>query len=286
MKHALYYENNHPITGIVKILDFGDYVKLLFKTGFKKVYKRTQITLEESCLTNSKANSTFEYLKSIANHVSIKLDEDISFLKKQYNTLTMISPRSVLSAYLEGKPLKQQNRQEQQVIFPFGFNISQKLATEKAMVEQVSIIEGPPGTGKTQTILNIIANAILNNKTVAVVSNNNSATANVLEKLQKYGVDFLAAYLGNSENKAKFFNEQSNTYPNMSDWSIPHSEFEMLKATLKASQQKLNQMLEYQNKRAVLKQELSNLKTEYDYFHTILYGIQLQDSSIEFLFKI
>ena len=58
---------------------------------------------------------------------------------------------------------------------------------------------------KPKLYLNIIANAIINNKTVAVVSNNNSATANVLEKLQKYGVDFIAAYLGNNDNKEKFF---------------------------------------------------------------------------------
>ena len=51
------------------------------------------------------------------------------------------------------------------------------------------MIQGPPGTGKTQTILNIIANILVQGKTVMVVSNNNSATANVLEKLQKYGLD-------------------------------------------------------------------------------------------------
>jgi superfamily I DNA and/or RNA helicase len=284
-ENCIIYENHHPITGIVKILDFGDYIKLLFKTGFKKIYKRTQITIEETCLLNSKASSTFEYLKSIANHVSIKLDDDISFLKRQYNSLTMISPRSVLAAYLEGKPFNQSKGREHQVIFPFGFNISQKVAAEKALAEQISVIEGPPGTGKTQTILNIIANAVLNDKTVAVVSNNNSATANVLEKLQKYGVDFMAAYLGNNENKAKFFNEQSNLYPKINDWFIPHSEFEMLKSTLKESHQKLNQMLEYQNKRAVLQQEISIFKTEYEYFNQYYTASNFKTPKLKSFFK-
>ena len=49
------------------------------------------------------------------------------------------------------------NAWNHQVLFPFGFNISQKNATEKALRNNASIIEGPPGTGKTQTILNIIA---------------------------------------------------------------------------------------------------------------------------------
>lgn len=284
-ENCIIYENNHPITGIIKILDFGDYIKLLFKTGFKKIYKRTQITIEETCLINSKACSTFEYLKNIANHVSIKLDEDISFLKRQYNSLAMISPRSVLAAYLVGKPFNQRNGREHQVIFPFGFNISQKVAAEKALAEQISVIEGPPGTGKTQTILNIIANAVLNDKTVAVVSNNNAATANVLEKLQKYGVNFMAAYLGNNENKEKFFNEQSNLYPKINDWFIPHSEVEMLKSTLKESHQKLNQMLEYQNKRAVLQQEISILKTEYEYFNQYYTASNFKTPKLKSFFK-
>ena len=66
---------------------------------------------------------------------------------------------------------------------------------------QVSVIEGPPGTGKTQTILNIIANLLVDGKSVQIVSNNNSATLNVFEKLNsdKYNLGFLVAPLGSSE---------------------------------------------------------------------------------------
>lgn len=84
-----------------------------------------------------------------------------------------------------------------------GPNSSQFTAVE-SNGEQISIIEGPPGTGKTQTILNIIANIVKNGKTVAVVSNNNSATENVYEKLKKYDLDFLCARLGKSSNKLDF----------------------------------------------------------------------------------
>lgn len=81
------------------------------------------------------------------------------------------------------------------------------------MENQISIIEGPPGTGKTQTILNIIANIVKSGQTVAIVSNNNSATENVYEKLQKYGLDFLCAQLGKKENKINFIKEQTGKYP-------------------------------------------------------------------------
>ncbi|MDL0147541.1 hypothetical protein NYG95_07975 [Campylobacter felis] len=46
------------------------------------------------------------------------------------------------------------------ILSPFGLNVSQFQAICNALESQISIIEGPPGTGKTQSILNIIANSL------------------------------------------------------------------------------------------------------------------------------
>ncbi|MRH41574.1 AAA family ATPase [Aquibacillus halophilus] len=273
---SVVYEKNIPISGVIRILDFGQHTKLMFKTGYKRLYPNLSIVIEETCLTNQNAHNCFEYLKRLADQVSIKLEGDRSFLGKQYSMITNISPRSVLSAYLERKPLRRETKQSQ-VIFPFGFNLSQKAAAEKAMLEQMSVIEGPPGTGKTQTILNIISNAVIQGKTVAIVSNNNSATANVLEKLQKYEVDFMAAYLGNNENKAKFFAEQNENYPNMDSWTLSESDAESIKNNLSSSRHELDKMLEYKNESALLKHELSEIKTENKYFNNYYSDSKFED---------
>lgn len=88
------------------------------------------------------------------------------------------------------------------------------------MENQISVIQGPPGTGKTQTILNIIANILMQGKMVQIVSNNNSATENVYEKLSspKYNLGFIAATLGNSKNKKLFVEHQDAAYPDFSSW--------------------------------------------------------------------
>lgn len=260
------YENNQPISGAIKILKFEEHVKVCFKSGYKKLYHISNIKIEETCLKNEISNNCFEYLKKLAAKVSITLNDDSSFLSKQYNKIKNISPRSVLSAYLNPQELGKRINVSQ-IIFPFGFNISQRSATEKALTNQISIIEGPPGTGKTQTILNIIANAIINNKTVAVVSNNNSATANVLEKLEKYGLDFIAAYLGNRENKEKFFVFQNSSYPDMDNWKLEKEQLKIVKNNLVVSQKNLDDLLDKQNKIAKLKQELSELTVELEYFN-------------------
>lgn len=52
----------------------------------------------------------------------------------------------------------------------------------------VNIIKGPPGTGKTQTILNLIANQIDHQETCVVASTNNQAVNNIAEKLEGKGI--------------------------------------------------------------------------------------------------
>lgn len=91
------------------------------------------------------------------------------------------------------------------LIFPFGLNESQLLAVERAFSSQISVIEGPPGTGKTQTILNVVANILIQNKTVAILSNNNSAVSNVYEKMDKQQLGYVVARLGSTENRQQFF---------------------------------------------------------------------------------
>lgn len=90
------------------------------------------------------------------------------------------------------------------LIFPFGCNSSQYIAVENAINNKISVIEGPPGTGKTQTILNIIANIIIRNMNCQVVSNNNTAIENIEEKLTKYNLEFITALLGKASNKEIF----------------------------------------------------------------------------------
>ncbi len=260
------YEENSPISGVIKIIEFdGQYVRVIFKNGYNKLYSKSQIRIEKSCLKSKISSSCFDYLKKLSNCVSITTDDGISLLSKQYNKLNKVSKESVLAKYLEHSKLKSYD-EEVNLLFPFGFNISQKEATKNAFTSQISVIEGPPGTGKTQTILNIIANAIFQGKTVAVVSNNNSATENVYEKLKKYNVDFIAAFLGNNNNKEKFFENQDLSYPDMNEWILDKDKIEELKSNLVNSQKKLDEMLKIQNQVAILKEEFSAISIEDEHF--------------------
>jgi hypothetical protein len=272
---------NQPIPNILKILLFGDkYIRIVFKAGQQKVYLQNELIIERNCINEKKTGDCLSYLKQLAAVVGITSEKGESgFLSKQFEMITQISPDSVFSLFLDPKPLVKSNERKQ-LIFPFGFNLSQKTAGEEAFCNSLSVIEGPPGTGKTQTILNLIANAIMENKTVAIVSNNNSATSNVLEKLEKYGVDFIAAYLGNTENKEIFFKDQKLDYPDMKNWKLEILEASERRKNLENQGQKLDEMLEKRNMSAKSKQELSEVLIEKEYFD--LYENETSEQPIKY----
>lgn len=62
---------------------------------------------------------------------------------------------------------------------------SQKKAVVQSFNNRLTVITGPPGTGKTQVITNILANAVVQDKKVLVASKNNKAVDNVKARFDK-----------------------------------------------------------------------------------------------------
>ena len=114
------------------------------------------------------------------------------------------APRgSALEAFLVGSASAATGASDA-VVMPFHSNLDQRNAIRATLTHQISIIDGPPGTGKTQTILNLIASLIAQGKTIGVVAGANSAVDNVIDKLTEEGYGFLVASLGKTERVQEF----------------------------------------------------------------------------------
>ena len=151
----------------------------------------------------AQAEASFGYYSALAKLYDQGGDEESSFLESQYER---IHPRWFEPSVLKDVLSQSLNHHlSPRLVFPFPHNLSQMEAVEKAFSNNVSVIQGPPGTGKTQTILNLIANILLQEKTVAVISNNNLAVDNVYEKMEAEWYGFLCARLGNLQNRQAFF---------------------------------------------------------------------------------
>ena len=64
-------------------------------------------------------------------------------------------------------------------------NIDQLRVVYNSMVNHVTYVKGPPGTGKTETIFNVLLSAYANDKTVLVCSNNNHPVNDIFDKMTK-----------------------------------------------------------------------------------------------------
>ena len=216
------YVNNRHITNVKELLRFTDgrhtFYHVTYNNGYYENLESTEVYVSRTRLDKD-GGSVWDYLRKLAEETSLITEEDDSILSKQYDLVDVMRDNVPLVQYLgNGARLASYNCPEQ-IYYPFGCNASQKAAVEAALIHQVSIIQGPPGTGKTQTILNIIANLLMADKTVLVVSNNNSAVDNVAEKLEKECLGFIVAKLGSAQNKKAFVANQPD-YPNMSGWTI------------------------------------------------------------------
>lgn len=261
-KNTIVFASGRKITDIDEILDFGPFYRIVLKNKDILRFNQSEVKIIYNCLADEEIESLFDYFKETAKRVSLVTDDGDNILYKQYEKISFVSNDTALASYLNTANYPQQYSVQSLLIYPFGINQSQKQAVENAFSSQVSIIQGPPGTGKTQTILNIIANVVFNNKTVAVVSNNNSATMNVVEKLKKKGLSFITAFLGSSENKNSFLTGQSGKYPNMAGWKLDSESERKLSEEIKILSKELDKMLIKKNRIAEIEQTLLELKPE------------------------
>jgi len=243
--------------------------RITYENGYAQDFLDGTIKVVKSCLGDEVARNAFEYLKRIAQINELgKDDENGGILPSLYQDIDFIDETLTVAPYLDAEKYKPHSMHSSTLLFPFGCNASQAKAVKNAFEKQISVIQGPPGTGKTQTILNIIANILLRNQTVMVVSNNNSATTNVLEKLQKYGIGFIVAPLGRRENKEHFIENQPTIPQELYSWELSPTDRTKAKQEASLALSKVQNVFSLQEELAECKQEIKDVELEWEHFKT------------------
>jgi len=252
------YLNGVLLTSAEKVLRFGDWYKIFYEGGKHNTYSAAMVTIKKTVESEPLVKDTLSYLREVAEYLkSVDDEEGGDFLSKQIEKLRPVDG-CALARFLQKARIKSTPVTER-FIYPFGCNYSQMQAVKRAFAYDLSVIQGPPGTGKTQTILNIVANALLNGKTVAVVSGNNEATRNVAEKIDKFGLSFLTAFLGNRENIEKFFSAPPSLSDKIPEWARLQT---VGAQELSAVNSRLETALEYQIRLPKIKKQIEELKIE------------------------
>ena len=174
--------NGGYLFNLVKAINFSEYYKFFFKDGTTKIVQSYQVKLLPRSANIKLSTDKFEYFKDISEIVSIKTEDGRAILTNEYNKINVIERDTALFKYLNpieyeknwlndrnlnkknlynGNLNKKNSNKEkfnkenykiknesEAIIYPFGANKSQFNAVRRAMENQISIIEGPPGTGK------------------------------------------------------------------------------------------------------------------------------------------
>lgn len=250
-------KDGYIFENVDRVVIYGQKYAVVQYTDNKKAYLMNMADIQLVDKTAIKNADIFKYFSSVAQcRVEQAASETVRKIAENVVRQLEELPEhegTALSAYCNGQSRRTDNTKS--LLFPFGINESQLAAVEGVFCSQVSVIEGPPGTGKTQTILNILSNILLRGETAAILSNNNTAVENIYEKLQKDGLDYLIARLGSRTNREAFFIDQpplpAKTSPGAPDLAQIDVEVTQLKA-----------LLETRNKVATLKAEIDELTIE------------------------
>jgi very-short-patch-repair endonuclease/DNA polymerase III delta prime subunit len=88
-----------------------------------------------------------------------------------------------------------------ELLFPFESNKAQREVGKLATHSRTLVVHGPPGTGKSQTICNLVSHLVACGKTVLVTSQKDKALEVVRDKLPK--IDYLAMALLRSDQESQ-----------------------------------------------------------------------------------
>jgi AAA domain-containing protein/uncharacterized protein DUF2726 len=215
-RHALVEGERVEVNGSawknpIEVLTFTDadgaWSRIFYRTQAGEVYATypaSQVRVITSATQTRAVAGVLRYWRAVVS--CLPRDDP---LRLGYEKLVFVHPESALNSFLSGSPIESQT-QDPALIFPFRCNLSQRAAVEKALTRSVSVIEGPPGTGKTETILNLIANIVaVQHMTVGIVSFGNAAVDNVREKLDKLGFGHVIGNLGRQGKREEFFAGQA-----------------------------------------------------------------------------
>lgn len=269
LDNYIFYANNKLLENIKEVYEFCYYNERYYRVFFKNnnfmSFKNNEFKMLDKDYYN-----ILKYMKNVSKITSLSTEDGNKLLCKQMEKISVDNLDTALATYLKMSDDLTKTNDVDVLIFPFGCNSSQYEAVENAIYNKISVVEGPPGTGKTQTILNIIANIIVRNMNCQVVSNNNTAIENIDEKLKKYNLDFFEALLGRKKNKDLFIEQQNTIIPDFSEYE--NMNITDIMTTLKNNNEIVRKVYNAKKEVANLIQKKNELELEYKYFKELLKG--------------
>lgn len=156
-----------------------------------------------------------KYDNAVKRDLSLILKK--GYFTKQLERYSLVNKKNLdkkksVSFFDENDKKNQANFDEKGLFYVDNLNDQQFHALKKINDDEIKnfVIWGPPGTGKSQTILSIIYDAILKNKKIALVSEKRAALDVIYQRLKS--LNKFAFYLTDVNNKGDFYYQINKSY--------------------------------------------------------------------------
>lgn len=152
---------------------------------------------------------------------------------------------------------------------PLPLNVEQRAAIRSALTRPLTVITGPPGTGKSQVVTALLMNAAWSGKRVLFASKNNKAVDVVEERVNSFGSRPILLRLGNDEHRGALVAHLSAMLGSRStndDRKSYQSRTEMhhaLATEMEEQDHRLEQIVARRNKTDALEQQIEGIRTEF-----------------------
>ena len=168
---------------------------------------------------------------------------------------------------------------ENDVLLPMPADASQLYAIQAACNGESFVLHGPPGTGKSQTITSLIANALAQGKSVLFVAEKMAALQVVQKRLENIGVGPFCLELHSNKSKKKDVLEQLRRATEVTKTTTAE-EYEAKARQLAAMRQELSGYVSQLHRLLPCGKDLYALINEYELYRD---GAPLPEFSREFI---
>ena len=174
------------------------------------------------------------------------------------------STKNALKDWLSQDFSSKENVENTPIIEPLEMNLEQREAVKNALSKKLTVITGPPGTGKSQVVTNILVNASLRGMRVLFASRNNKAVDVVHARANGICEKEFVNRLGNNYESNlsvqinKILSFQGNKSEILDEFSSIEGDYNNLQTKKHITEKKLEQIRKNRNK-------LSNTDRIYSY---------------------
>lgn len=187
-------------------------------------------------------------------------------------------PEQIVTDYLDKKYAPKD------IFCPISADSSQLNAIVSAADNKSFVLHGPPGTGKSQTITNIIANALGNGKTVLFVAEKMAALSVVQNRLSQIGLEPFCLELYSNKAKKKDVLEQFKKASEIVKINPPDS-FAVQSDKLAVEREKLNKYVEVLHAQRSIGHSIYNGISQYTNLKQLENKIQFEKDKVKNISK-